>query len=121
MSDFENEEFELDPDEEEYIELPREFEDDEDNGDGIIPELYFCNLNPFLKCSSLPDDHPRRNYRIDEDGHIIVRNPSAYWIPELTITKEIDSTIYTVTGNYEGTEALDRKLARIMLHNLEDF
>ena len=121
MTDFENGELELDPDEEEYIELPREFEDDEDNGDGVIPELYFCNSNPFLKCSPLPDDHPRRNYHFDENGNIIVRNPSAYWIPELTVTEAMDGTIYTVTGSYDGTEALDRKLTRIMLHNLEDF
>ncbi len=121
MTDFENGELELDTDEEEYIELPREFEDDEDNGDGVIPELYFCNSNPFLKCSPLPDDHPRRNYRFDENGNIIVRNPSAYWIPELSVTEEIDGTIYTVSGTYEGSEGLDKKLARIMLHNLEDF
>ncbi len=49
MTDFENEEFELDPDEEEYEEFPREFEDDVDDGDDVIPELYFCNSDPFSK------------------------------------------------------------------------
>ena len=121
MADFVDEEFDVDLDEEEYEELPREFEDDVDDGDGVIPELYFCNSDPFSKCAALPDDHPRRSYRIDEEGHIIVRNMSGYWIPALTVTKEIDGTIYTVTGSYDGTEILDRKLARIMLHNLEDF
>ena len=42
-------------------------------------------------------------------------------IPEMKIIEEIDGTIYTVTGSYEGTEMLDQKLSRIMLHNLEDF
>ena len=89
MTDFEDEEYVVDSDEDEK--LPREFEDDVDDGDDVIPELYFCNSDPFSKRAALPEDHPRRNYRIDEEGHIIVRNPSAYWIPELTITKEIDS------------------------------
>ena len=120
MTDFENEEYFVDPVEEENEELPREFEDDVDDGDDVIPELYFCNSDPFSKRAVLPEDYPRRNYRIDEEGHIIVRNLSGYWIPELTVTKEIDGTIYTVSGSYEGKDALDKKLARIMLHNLED-
>ena len=97
-----------------------EFEDDEDTDEACIPVLYFLNPDPYAKRNPLPDDHPRRNYRIDEDGHIVVKNLSAWWIPEMKIMKEIDGTIYTVTGSYEGTERLDQKLSRIMLHNLED-
>ena len=50
---------------------------------------------------------------IGVDGHIHVRNLSAYWIPQLTITEEISGTLYTVTGSFEGTESLTRKLERI--------
>ena len=50
---------------------------------------------------------------IGEDGHIHVRNLSAYWIPQLTITEEISGTVYTVTGSFEGTDSLLRKLERI--------
>ena len=39
----------------------------------------------------------------------------------MKIMEEIDGTLYTVTGSYEGTEMLDQKLSRIVLHNLEDF
>ena len=45
-----------------------------------------------------------------------MKNISAYWIPELTVTEEIGGTVYTVTGSYEGTETLDKKLKRIMQH-----
>ena len=47
------------------------------------------------------------------DGHIHVKNLSAYWIPQLTITEEISGTVYTVTGSFEGTDNLLRKLERI--------
>ena len=53
------------------------------------------------------------NYWFDEDGQIHVKNLSAYWIPQLTITEEISGTVYTVTGSFEGTESLIRKLERI--------
>ena len=42
-----------------------------------------------------------------------MKNLSAYWIPQLTITEEIAGTVYTVTGSFEGTESLTRKLERI--------
>lgn len=50
---------------------------------------------------------------VGADGHIHVKNLSAYWIPQLTITEEISGTVYTVTGSFEGTESLIRKLERI--------
>ena len=52
--------------------------------------------------------------RIDESGQIHVKNLSAYWIPELTVTEVIHGTLYTVTGSYDGTEPLNRKMERIM-------
>jgi hypothetical protein len=58
--------------------------------------------------------------RIDESGHIRVKNPSAYWIPEIRIEREIHGTVYSVTGSFEGTEFPDRKLARILQRNVED-
>ena len=124
MTDFEDEEVDLDSDEAEYLEMIESWEDDEDDGDdgdGSIPELYFSRPDPYANHDSLPDDQRRRNYRIDEQGRIVVRNLSAWWIPEMKIMEEIDGTIYTITGSYEGTEMLDQKLSRIMLHNLEDF
>lgn len=56
-------------------------------------------------------------FRFDEVGRIHVRNLSAYWIPELTVTEEIGGTVYTVTGSYEGTENFVRRLERIAAKN----
>ena len=54
-----------------------------------------------------------REHRFDENGSIVIKNLSAYWIPELTVREEIAGTVYTVTGSYEGTVSFVRKLERI--------
>ena len=54
-----------------------------------------------------------------EDGRICVKNLSAHWLPELTLQRRIGGTIYSITGTYDGTEPLDRKLERIMGKNIE--
>ena len=97
-----------------------EFEDDNPDNRDSIPVVYFLNSDPYYRAERTANGHIRHNIRFDEEGHIIVRNPSAYWLPEIKIDEEIDGTVYTVTGSYEGNDSLDRKLARIMLHNLED-
>ena len=101
-----------------YEEMLMSYEEDDES---IIPELYFCNSDPYLKPEPLPDDHYRPEIHFDDEGRIVVKNLDAYWLPEMKLVEEIDGTIYTVTGSYEGTEMLDQKLSRIMLHNLENF
>ena len=61
-----------------------------------------------------------RNMKINEAGHITVKNLSAYWIPEIKVEREIHGTVYTVTGSFEGNALLERKLTRILLKNVED-
>jgi len=61
-----------------------------------------------------------RNMKTDEAGHIVVKNLSAFWIPEIKVEREIHGTVYTVTGSFDGTELPDRKLTRILLKNVED-
>ena len=78
------------------------------------PGYHFTNPDPYAQCAPLPEDHARHRIRFDEEGHIIVKNPSACWFPDLTIQREIDGTIYSVTGSYDGSETLDKKLTRIM-------
>ena len=102
----------------EYEEKLMSYEEDDES---IIPELYFCNSDPYLKPEPLPDDHYRPEIHFDDEGRIVVKNLDAYWLPEMKLVEEIDGTIYAVTGSYEGTEMLDQKLSRIMLHNLENF
>ena len=102
----------------EYEEMLMSYEEDDES---IIPELYFCNPDPYLKPEPLPDDHYRPEIHFDDEERIVVKNLDAYWLPEMKLVEEIDGTIYAVTGSYEGTEMLDQKLSRIMLHNLENF
>ena len=97
-----------------------EFEDDNPDNSDSIPVVYFLNSDPYYRAERTPNGYARHNIRFDEEGHIIVRNPSAYWLPEIKIEEEIDGTVYSVTGSYEGSASLDKKLARIMLHNWED-
>ena len=52
----------------------------------------------------------------DAAGNIVVPNLSAWWLPEFTLRKKIGGTLYTITGSYEGTETLDKKLERIMAY-----
>ncbi len=61
-----------------------------------------------------------KNVKTNESGHIVVKNLSAYWIPEIKVEREIHGTVYTVTGSFEGNEFLERKLTRILLKNVED-
>ena len=81
--------------------------------DDEIPCYHFSNPDPYWKHEPMPADAPRRNIRFDESGNIVVKNISAYWIPELAVTEEINGTIYTVTGSYEGEDSFIRKLERI--------
>ena len=61
-----------------------------------------------------------RNVKINEAGHIVVKNLSAYWIPEIKVEREIHGTVYTITGSFEGNWFLEKKLNRILLKNVED-
>ena len=80
--------------------------------DDRIPEFHFSNPDPYFKITPSAESK-NKNFWFGEDGHIHVKNISAYWIPNLTLTEEIDGTIYTVTGSYEGDESFLRKLERI--------
>ena len=95
-------------------------DDDGETEEEVPAEYYFTNPDPYAKVSPLPYEQRRHEFHFDADGHIRVKNPSAFWLPELTLQKEINGTIYTVTGCYVGTETLDRKLTRIFENNLEN-
>ena len=90
-------------------------DDDFDNGeeDGEIRSFHFSNPDPYAKVKPRPDDAPKREFSFDDKGNIVVKNPSAYWLPDIKIVDEHGGTEYTVTGSYEGTESFVRKLERI--------
>ena len=85
-----------------------------------VPEYYFSNPDPYAKIEPRPDDAPKREFSFDDKGNIVVKNPSAFWLPDIKIVEEHGGTEYTVTGSYEGTETLDKKLRRIMEQNAAD-
>ena len=94
-------------------------DDDFDNGEdgGEIRSFYFSNPDPYAKVELRPDDAPKREFSFDDKGNIVVKNPSAFWLPDVKIVEEHGGTEYTVTGSYEGMETLDKKLRRIMEQN----
>ncbi len=80
-----------------------------------IPTYYFSNPDPYFAREPLPSSHEKR---IDESGALHVQNFSANELPEITLSKEIGGTVYTVTGSYDGIELLDKKLERVMEQNM---
>ena len=95
-----------------------DFDDSEEYGE--IHSFVFSNPDPYAKVEPRPDDAPKREFPFDEKDNIVVKNPSAFWLPDVKIVEEHGGTEYTVTGSYEGTETLDRKLRRIMEQNVAD-
>ena len=95
-----------------------DFDDSEEYGE--IHSFVFSNPDPYAKVEPRPDDAPKREFTFDEKGNIVVKNPSAFWLPDVKIVDEQGGTEYTVTGSYEGTETLDKKLHRIMEQNAAD-
>ena len=91
-------------------------DDDFDNSEeyGEIHSFVFSNPDPYAKVEPRPDDAPKRDFTFDEKGNIVVKNPSAFWLPQIEIVDEIGGTEYTVTGSYDGEETLSSKLKRIM-------
>ena len=77
----------------------------------------------YKKCADYALEHgiiiadTKFEFGLDENGNIVVKNPSAFWLPQVTVVDEVGGTEYTVTGSYDGTESLDKKLKRIMEHN----
>ena len=74
-----------------------DFDDSEKYGE--IHSFVFSNPDPYAKVEPRPDDAPKREFTFDEKGNIVVKNPSAFWLPKVEIVDEIGGTEYTVTGN----------------------
>ena len=92
-----------------------DFDDSEEYGE--IHSFVFSNPDLYAKVEPRPDDAPKRDFTFDEKGNIVVKNPSAFWLPKVEIVDEIGGTEYTVTGSYDGEETLDTKPKRIMEQN----
>lgn len=77
-----------------------DFDDSKEYGE--IHSFVFSNPDPYAKVEPRPDYAPKREFTIDEKGNIVVKNPSAFWLPKVEIVDEIGGTEYTVTGSYDG-------------------
>jgi len=73
------------------------------------------NKNESAQNNALSERH-NPNRWIAEDGHLHAKNPSAYWLPAITLQKVIGGTLYSVSGSYDGIETIDKKLSRILTH-----
>jgi len=70
--------------------------------------------DPYAKREPPSERQRQPEIMTDENGIRRVKNESAYWIPEITISEKIGNTVYTITGTYEGETSFVRKLERIM-------
>ena len=80
---------------------------------------YFSNPDPYAKCEPSHRELPQKCF-FDDEGNIHVKSISAYWIPEFTMTQEIAGTVYKVSGSYEGTESLIKKIERMLAEKLSE-
>jgi len=85
-----------------------------------VPKRHFTVIDPYAKCEITPSGHQSCKVQIDKSGRISVKNPTACWIPKLTLQRQIGGTIFNVTGSYEGVGVLDKKLLRTMEQNAEN-
>lgn len=84
-----------------------------------IPCYYYSNPDPYAKCEPSRRELPQECF-FDDEGNIHVKNISAYWIPEFTMTQEIAGTVYKVSGSYEGTESFTKKIERMLTEKLSE-
>ena len=106
--------------EDELSEILGDDDFDSEGGFDEIPTFQFSNSDPYAKVAPRSEDAPKRDFSFDENGNIVVKNSSAFWLPDVKIVKVIGGTEYTVTGSYDGEERLNRKLKRIMEQNAAD-
>ena len=106
--------------EDELSEILGDDDFDSEGGFDEIPTFQFSNSDPYAKVTPRSEDAPKRDFSFDENGNIVVKNPAAFWLPDVKIVEVIGGTEYTVTGSYDGEERLNRKLKRIMEQNAAD-
>ena len=72
-----------------------DFDDSEEYGE--IHSFVFSNPDPYAKVEPRPDDAPKRDFTFDEKGNIVVKNPSAFWLPDVKI---VDERFAMMSRNY---------------------
>ena len=106
-------EFDFDATHKDYEEWLRQIEQSEDNDCLILSEP-----DPYTKCVHPAEIKKSVSAQMDADGNIHANNVSAYWIPQITLQREIGGTVYTVTGYYEGKTDFLCKLERMTVDRM---
>ena len=63
-----------------------------------VPEYYFSNPDPYAKIEPRSDDAQKRDIKFDENGNIVVKNLSVFWLPEVTIVDEVGGAELSAPG-----------------------
>ncbi len=58
----------------------------------------------------MTEQKTKKNYNINENGSIVVRNYCAAALPQITVTLCSGQTTYRFNGSYDGTRSLSGKL-----------
>ena len=82
---------------EELKEILADDDFDDSEGDGEIHSFVFSNPDPYAKVEPRPDDAPKREFPFDEKDNIVVKNPSAFWLPDVKI---VDERFAMMSKNY---------------------
>ena len=106
-------EFDFDVKHEDYEEWLNQIEQVSD-----IDGPHLSEPDPYAKCVRSPEIQKSLPAKIDASGNIHADNISAYWIPQITLQREIGGTVYTVTGYYEGKMDFLRKLERMTVDRM---
>ena len=80
--------------------------------------LKFSEPDPYTKCVRSTEIQKSAAAKMDANGNIHAGNISAYWIPQITLQREIGGTVYTITGYYEGKTDFLRKLERMTVDRM---
>lgn len=81
------------------------------------PEQNEVPFDLYFKIERTSETSKRSSVYRDENGNLHCWNISAYQIPSISPTEEISGTVYTVTGSFEGSQNMLRKLERITTQN----
>ena len=106
-------EFDYDVKHEDYEEWLSQIEQTSDDNCPMLSDP-----DPYAKCVHSLEIQKCAITQIDVTGNIHVGNISAYWIPQITLQREIGGTVYTVTGYYEGKTDFVRKLERMTVDRM---
>ena len=106
-------EFDFDVKHKDYEEWLSQIEQSEDSDCLTLSEP-----DPYAKCVHSAEIKKSVSAQMNSDGNIHANNISAYWVPQITLQREIGGTIYTVTGYYEGKNDFLRKLERMTVDRM---